>query len=97
MQVVFSDPAEEDNMRIMRPRAMSMAGAAPSSEDNPDGQIPIVTSADDSHEFSELTAIPPLPIYALMAADADYTGKLLLEFLHLAFTILRVRGIWKTQ
>ena len=57
--------AEDGLPRSSRSRSVS----AP--EDEADGMAAV---SDDSFEFMEMSSIPPLPIYALMAADADNTG-----------------------
>lgn len=72
-QAVFVDSADnEDNMiRPTRPRALSLSAALSNADGNPD-----VHDAADLPDFLEVNSIPPLPIYALLAADADNAGAI---------------------
>ena len=66
-QAVFADGLDSEDGLLRSTRSRSIS--AP--EDDGDG---IAAASDDSFEFMEMSSIPPLPIYALMAADADNTG-----------------------
>ena len=67
LQAVFADGLDSEDGLLRSTRSRSIS--AP--EDDSDG---IAAASDDSFEFMEMSSIPPLPIYALMAADADNTG-----------------------
>lgn len=64
---MFADGLDSEDGLLRSSRSRSVS--AP--EDDIDG---IAAASDDSFEFMEMSSIPPLPIYALMAADADNTG-----------------------
>ncbi|KAK6180445.1 hypothetical protein SNE40_012599 [Patella caerulea] len=66
IQAVFADEAENDEMKSYRQRSVSAVSAA-GIQDNQ-----IVT--EDISDFGEINSIPPLPMYALLAADADNSG-----------------------
>ncbi|XP_076465247.1 dmX-like protein 2 isoform X2 [Babylonia areolata] len=67
MQSVFADGTEADDSMHRSTRLRSVSGTDDDTE-------VVVSTSEDSFEFMEINSIPPLPIYALMAADADNTG-----------------------
>ncbi|XP_070175544.1 dmX-like protein 2 isoform X2 [Littorina saxatilis] len=66
MQAMFVDDADTEDSTFLRPAARTKSISV--TEDEIDG---IAVVSDDSFEFMEINSIPPLPIYALMAADDD--------------------------
>ncbi|KAL8625455.1 hypothetical protein ACOMHN_018600 [Nucella lapillus] len=67
MQMVFGDGVDLEDSLHRGGRSRSVSGP----EDDIEG---VASTSEDSFEFMEVNSIPPLPIYALMAADADNTG-----------------------
>lgn len=63
---MFVDDADTEDSTFLRPAARTKSISV--TEDEIDG---IAVVSDDSFEFMEINSIPPLPIYALMAADDD--------------------------
>ncbi|ESO86706.1 hypothetical protein LOTGIDRAFT_235301 [Lottia gigantea] len=63
MQSVFVDDTEDDGRRF-RSHSVSVSAVG---KDNP-------VIVEDVSNFAEINSIPPLPMYALLAADADNSG-----------------------
>ncbi|KAK7475120.1 hypothetical protein BaRGS_00033612 [Batillaria attramentaria] len=68
MQAVYADSMDDEEMplRTARGRTLSASGT---NADDADGQ-----EGTDFPDFLEVSSIPPLPIYALLTADADITA-----------------------
>jgi len=65
-QTVFADEydGDENKWNLSRPRGISVSGSP--------GDVPVIHE-EPQLDYREISSIPPLPMYALLAADEDNT------------------------